>query len=156
MKINLKLLAIMVLLMSFMSAQAGGIPQLDDALFSQAKQVLLYFADGDYESAAAQLEFVDADELEKFVTGNFMNMGADVQTYASVAFWSYNSWFIAVPLYTPSDGSVETIVFRSDDGLAFSGYKYCLWEDVETEYSACDYVIWHEEYSDNEDLFIIE
>lgn len=153
---NLKLLTVMVLLLALGTAQAKGIPQLDEALFDDAKQILLYFADGDYESAAALLEFTDADELKKFVTGNFTCMDSDVQTFVSVAFWGYNSWYIAVPLADPVDGFVETLMLRSDDGDTFSGYKYCLWSEAESEYSKSDYVTWNEEYATADNLYIID
>ena len=153
---RLKLLTVMILLLALGTAQANGIPQLDEALFDDAKQILLYFADGDYESAAKLLDFTDADELKKFVTGNFTCMGSDVQTFVSVAFWSYNSWYIAVPLADPADGFVETLTLRSDDGDTFSGYKYCLWSEVEAEYSKSDYVTWNEEYVTADNLYIID
>ena len=45
---------------------------------------------------------------------------------------------------------------RSDDGDTFSGYKYCLWSEVEAEYSKSDYVTWNEEYVTADNLYIID
>ena len=155
MKKRLMWLIIAVLLFTCAVAQADKIPKLDDALFADAKQALQYIANGDYESAAALLEFVDADELKKF-SGSFTTLSADVQTYVSVAFWNQNAWYIAVPLYEPADSGIEVIAFMSDDGASFCGYQYYTWGDVEAEYSACDYVTWNEEYISQNDLVIIE
>lgn len=156
MKTIAKILCLVLIVPALICAHAETVPMLDDALFDCAKETLLYLSTGDYESAAALLEFADADELESFVTGNFTAMSEEVQTFVSVAFWRYNAWFIAVPLYDPIDGEIETLAFRSDDGLTMSGYRYCTWAEIEEEYTQCDYVIWNEEYSPEESLFIID
>ena len=41
---------------------------------------------------------------------------------------------------------MEALVLRSDDGSAFSGYKYATWGEVKGGYQASDYVTWNEEY----------
>ena len=46
----------------------------------------------------------------------------------------------------PNRDGVEALVLRSDDGAAFSGYKYATWGDVKSGYQASDYVVWNEEY----------
>ena len=145
----------LLLILGATVAHAVEIPQLDSTLFDAAKQSLLYFANGDYESAAELLEFADAEELEKYVSTNFTTMSGDVQTFVSVAFWYNNAWYVAVPLYDPTWCDTETLVFRTDDGLYFNGYKYCMWSDVETAYAACDYVTWNEKYL-TDSPFIIE
>jgi len=156
MKNFIRTLCILLIAQLFVCAHAETVPILDEVLFDSAKQTLLYFSAGDYESAAALVEIADADELEDFVTGNFTGLDEDVQTFVSVAFWRYNAWFIAVPLHDPIDGEIETIAFRSDDGITFSGYRYCTWAEIEEEYNQCDYVIWNEEYIPEGNVFIIE
>ena len=154
----MKKVAMLILMLMFVQglAFAETVPMLDETVFDSAKQTLVYLAAGDYESAAAFLGIADAQEMSEFVDGNFTQMDSEVQTYVAVAFWNYNAWFIAVPLHDPVDGEVETIAFRSDDGLCISGYRYCTWADIENEYTQCDYVVWNEEYLPEESVFIIE
>ena len=71
--------------LSLCAAQAE-VPAIDDQLFVNAKQALVYFGGGDFESAADLLGFADAEELSKFVTGNYTTIGAGVQTAVSVAY----------------------------------------------------------------------
>ena len=131
--------------------------ELDEQLFADAKQALVYFEAADYESAAALLGFADAAELEKFITGNYMTFGTDiVQTTVSVAWWTGNAWVIAVPLYEPGAPEVETLVLLTNntDCTTFCGYTYALWGDVEAAFSECDYVIWNEEYITEDSIVI--
>ena len=46
----------------------------------------------------------------------------------------------------PANGGVEALMLLSDDGKAFSGYRYVTWSRVEKEYAASEKVIWNQEY----------
>lgn len=121
---------------------------LDEQLFMQAKEALTLFEAQDYTSAAELLDFGDAQELERFVAGNYTTFGSGVQTTVSVAWWNGSAWMLAVPLYEPSQPEVETLVLITNinDGSGFGGYQYSIWGDVEASLAHCDYVIWNEEY----------
>lgn len=131
--------------------------ELNEQLFADAKQALVYFEAADYESAAALLGFADAAELEKFITGNYTTFGADaVQTTVSVAWWTGSAWMIAVPLYEPEAPEVEALVLLTNntDCSTFCGYTYARWGDVEAVIAECDYVTWNEEYISEDSMVI--
>lgn len=143
--------AIALLAMIFSTAvyAESAVIELDGQLFADAKQALIYFEAGDYEAAAGLLEFADAEELEKFITGNYTTFGSGtVQTNVSVAWWTGSAWMIAVPLYAPETPDVEALMLMTNnvDCTSFCGYTYALWGDIETALAGCDYVIWNEEY----------
>lgn len=148
MKKIISIIAILSLLFSFAAFGESAVIELDEQLFADAKQALVYFEAADYESAAVLLEFADAAELEKFITGNYTTFGAEpVQTTVSVAWWTGSAWILAVPLYEPGTPEVETLVLLTGpDCTTFCGYTYALWGDVETVLAECDYVTWNEEY----------
>ncbi len=128
------------------AAAETGVPSIDDRMFKDAKQVLVYFDAGDYDSAAALVGFADAKELRKFVEGNFTSIGSGVQSKVSVAYWTGSAWELAVPVAEPNGSDVEVMILVTSDGESFSGYSYSTWGDVEEEYATCDYVVWNEEY----------
>lgn len=131
------------------------VPSIDDALFADAKQALVYFDSGDFDSAASLLEFADADELSKFVSGNFSTIGSGVQTTVSVAYWTGNAWELAVPLQEPVADDVEALILLTEDGTSFTGYAYATWGQVSKEYASCTYVVWNEEYVPS-DPYVVE
>lgn len=155
-----KILCIIAALAMVCSLSAGAestVLELDELLFADAKQALTLFEAGDYETAASLLEFADAVELEKFITGNYTTFGTEpVQTEVSVAWWTGSAWLIAVPLHEPAAPEVETLVLLTSniDCSAFCGYTYALWGDIETALTECDYVIWNEEYTEDESMVI--
>ncbi len=133
------------------------IAPLDDALFDDAKEALVLFEAGDYEAASALLGFATADELMKFVTGNYSTFGnSPVQTKVSVAWWTGSAWLVAVPLCEPASPEVEVLVLMTNDidCSAFCGYRYATWGDIEEALAACDYVIWNEEYIESKSMII--
>ena len=145
------------LLVCACASAESAVIELNEQLFADAKTALTLFEAGDYESAAALLQFADVEALEKFISGNYLTFGdAPVQTEVSVAWWTGSAWAIAVPLYEPADGEVETLVLitNSTDCASFCGYAYALWSDVETAFTQCDYVIWNEEYIADESMVI--
>ncbi len=137
----------MVCLMIGATALAGA-PQLSDSLFSSAKQAVGYLASGEYERLVTLLPFSDvapsASEWESFA-GNYSDMG-HIQSDYAVAYWTGSVWRVAVPLQVPESGSVEALVLSSEDGSAFSGYRYATWSQVEKEYGNSDHVRWSKEY----------
>lgn len=139
------------------------VPELDPMLFMRAKEALVLFDIGDYEGAASLLGFEDSEELKKFMVGNFLTLGGGtieqptVQTTVSVACWLGDMWMLALPLYEPAAPEIDTLVLTisPEDNTRFNGYVYALWGDVELQLSMCDYVIWNEEYIEN-DLVIYQ
>jgi hypothetical protein len=142
-------LALSLSLCAYAAAEEEGVPSIDEKMFKDAKQTLVYFDAGDYESASALVAFADADELQKFVEGNFTTIGSGVQSEVSVAYWTGSTWELAVPVAEPSEEDVEALILLTSDGTSFSGYSYATWGDVEAGYEACDYVVWNEEYIPN-------
>ncbi len=140
---------VLALSLSACAVAEAGVPSIDDKMFKDAKQALVYFDAGDYESAAALVGFADADELQTFVEGNFKTIGSGVQSEVSVAYWTGSTWELAVPLAEPRDADVEALILITDDGKNFTGYSYAKWGDVESEYNGCDYVVWNQEYVSN-------
>ena len=156
-----KLFAILIIvaaLLSSMSAYAGEVSTPGEQMFNDAKKSLAYFEACDYKNAALLLKFADAEELEKFISGNYLTFGAGVQTDVSVAWWNGSTWELAVPLYEPADPMVETLVLTLDanDNAAFCGYSYALWGEIEAWIAECDYVIWNQEYIKSESFVVFE
>ena len=123
-------------------------PQLSDGLFSSAKQAVGYLASGEYERLVTLLPFSDvapsASEWESFAA-NYSDLSG-VQSDYAVAFYSGNTWVVAVPVQVPDSGSVEVLALSSDDGVSFSGYRYATWSQVESACQSSDHVIWNDEY----------
>jgi hypothetical protein len=140
-------LSLLIMVCAYAAAEAG-VPSIDDKLFKGAKQTLVYFDAGDFDSAAGLLGFADAGELSEFAE-IFTALGGGVQTTVSVAYWTGSDWALAVPLSAPGDAAVEALVLHTADGKSFSGCSYADWGQVETAYAACNYVVWNEEYISN-------
>ena len=142
------ILAVLMLCISI-SAYAEEVPQFSDELFTTAKQAMIYLSSGEYERLVTLLPFSDvspsAAEWQSFAEGNFLSF-ENVQTEYSVAYWTGIDWKLAVPVTEPTGGEVEAMVLTSADGMAFSGYRYSLWADVELEYEAAEYVTWNKEF----------
>ena len=123
-------------------------PQLSDSLFSSAKQAVGYLASGEYERLVTLLPFSDvapsASEWESFAA-NYSDL-TGVQSDYAVAFYSGNTWVVAVPVQVPDSGSVEVLALSSDDGVSFSGYRYATWSQVESACQSSEHVIWNDEY----------
>ena len=126
---------------------------LDYELFYRGKNALLMISGGDYEGASGLIGCKE-DGLRNFVEGNYSDLN-DVQTYVAVAYRSADIYYIAIPVYEPTDTTVPAFVFTSNDGSSFSGLKYMTWGEVVSAYMACDYVLWCEEYIDD-DMQIIQ
>ena len=158
MKKIISFVSLLAILFSIPAHAESIVTELDEQFFADAKQSLVYFEAADYEAAAELLKFADAEELEKFITGNYLTFGQDlVQTVVSVAWWTGNAWMIAVPLYAPEAPEIEALVLLTntvDDCTAFCGYTYALWGDVEAVLAECDYVIWNEEYIPEDSMVI--
>lgn len=160
MKRYISVFVILAALLACFGAQAEGsaVPALDEQLFADAKAALVYFEAGDYDSAAQILQFADAEELGRFIEGNYLTLGAGVQTEVSVAWWNGSAWNLGVPLYEPADPFVESLVLTTheDDGAAFCGYMYAMWSEIEAWIAECDYVVWNQEYTDDASFVIYE
>ena len=143
-----KLLCLLVFCLLIGSTALAAPPQLSDSLFSSAKQAVGYLGSGEYERLVTLLPFSDvspsASEWERFSL-NYADLGK-TQTEYAVAYWTGSYWKVAVPVHEPVDGSVEVLVLTSEDGVAFSGYCYATWGDVEGEYGRSDRVLWNREY----------
>ena len=137
-----------VLAILLIGTSALAAPQLSDSLFSSAKQAVGYLASGEYERLVTLLPFSgvapSASEWESFA-GNYYDL-TNVQSDYAVAFYSGNTWVVAVPVQVPDSGSVEVLALSSDDGVSFSGYHYATWSQVENACKNSDHVIWNEEY----------
>lgn len=139
-----------------LTAQAQSGTTFNVRLFADAKKALPLLEAEDYEGASAVLVAFSADELRNFVRDNIFTFGEGVQTTVSVAYWTGSTWNLAVPLYEPIDGQVETLVLLiARDLSGFTGYGCETWDEVSTQYAECDYVIWNEEYVPN-NPYIIE
>ena len=149
MKRILSVALLMALLLSA-CAFAEGVPSISDELFSAAKEALSLLSYGEYARVSEVLPFSggapSAEEWQQFA-GSFSTLDSGtVQREVSVAYWQGSCWYLAVPVTEPNRDGVEALVLRSDDGAAFSGYKYATWGDVQSGYQASDYVVWNEEY----------
>ncbi len=149
MKRILSVALLMALLLSA-CAFAEGVPSISDELFSAAKEALSLLSYGEYARVSEVLPFSggapSAEEWQQFA-GSFSTLDSGtVQREVSVAYWQGSCWYLAVPVTEPNRDGVEALVLRSDDGAAFSGYKYATWGDVKSGYQASDYVTWNEEY----------
>lgn len=157
MKKFISIISLLAMLLSLTAQAENVVIELDEQLFMNAKQALTLFDAGDYEAAAELLQFAGAEEFEKFITGNYTTFGEEpVQTIVSVAWWTGSAWVIAVPLHEPAAPEVETMVLLTDniDCTTFCGYAHALWGDVEAVLAECDYVIWNEEYVEEESMVI--
>ena len=136
-----------VLAILLIGTSALAAPQLSDSLFSSAKQAVGYLASGEYERLVTLLPFSDvapsASEWESFAA-NYSDL-TGVQSDYAVAFYSGNTWVVAVPVQVPDSGSVEVLALSSDDGVSFSGYRYATWSQVENACKNSDHVIWDDE-----------
>ena len=139
-------------------ALADGVPNLSSSLFGSAKEAVACLASGEYERLVTLLPFSDvspsASEWQSFA-GNFSNL-SDVQQDYAVAYWTGACWNIAVPVQVPEDDSVEVLVLTSYDGNTFSGYRYALWSQIESEYSTSDHVSWNQEYVDSAPVVVAD
>lgn len=135
-------LAIMLLAVPALAA-----PQLSDSLFAAAKQAAAYLVAGDY-ARLAQLPFSgsapDVNEWASFAA-NYAAADYAQQEYA-VGYWLNDRWQVAVPLRAPDSPNVEVLLLTSEDGYAFSGYRYASWGQVEQEYAIGEHVVWNAEY----------
>ena len=147
-----RILSVALLMAQLLSACAfaEGVPSISDELFSAAKEALSLLSYGEYARVSEVLPFSggapSAEEWQQFA-GSFSTLDSGtVQREVSVAYWQGSCWYLAVPVTEPNRDGVEALVLRSDDGAAFSGYKYATWGDVKSGYQASDYVVWNEEY----------
>lgn len=135
-------------------------PQISGKLFSTAKEALSYLSSGEYERLVTLLPFSDvspsAAEWQDFAEGNFSSLSGGVQSEYAVAYWNGSCWKVAVPVDTPDNGNVETLVLTSADGKAFSGYRYSSWSSVKSEYEGASYVTWNKEYISSEPMIVID
>ena len=149
MKRILSVALLMALLLSA-CAFAEGVPSISDELFSAAKEALSLLSYGEYARVSEVLPFSggapSAEEWQMFADSFSTLDSGTVQREVSVAYWQGSCWYLAVPVTEPNRDGVEALVLRSDDGAAFSGYKYATWGDVKSGYQASDYVVWNEEY----------
>lgn len=139
------------------AALAESAPKLDDNLFLYAKKALTCLASGEYERLVSNLPFSDvspsASEWQSFA-GNFLDL-AEPQTEYAVAYWNGLCWNIAVPVREPSEAGVEVFVLTSFDGLSFSGYRYDMWEQIQTDYASSEHVSWNKEYAGSAPMVFI-
>jgi len=128
------------------------VPSLSESLFKYAKKAITALADGDYEKVVTGLPFSDvspsAEEWRNLAEGSFSALaGSSPQTKYAVAYWTGNVWKVAVPVATPSSGSIETLVLVSEDGATFTGYGCSSWKKIESESQSSSYVSWNDEYN---------
>ena len=151
------LIGVLAMLFAACAQAESGVTVMNDMLFMDAKQAVLLFEAGDYEGAAELLGFGTAEEFEKFITGNYFTFGIEpAQTIVSVAWWNGSCWLVAVPLHEPAAPEIETLVLATDsiDCSTFCGYTFATWGMVEAELALTDYVLWNEEYIENESMII--
>ena len=107
---------------------AEGVPSISDDLFSAAKEALSLLSYGEYARVSEALPFSggapSAEEWQKFAESFSTLSSGTVQREVSVAYWQGSCWYLAVPVSEPNRDCVEALMLRSDDGAAFSGYKY--------------------------------
>lgn len=142
-----KLLSLLlVLLLTVLPALAA--PQLSDSLFTAAKQAAAWLLAGDFDALSSRMPFSgaapDAGEWASFAA-NYHTAGPAQQQYA-VGYWLNGSWRVAVPLQAPDTAQVEVLLLTSEDGYAFSGYRYANWGQVAQECAAGEHVVWNAEY----------
>ena len=128
-------------------APALAAPQLSDSLFAAAKQAAECLVAGDYDRLA-QMPFSGAapgpGEWASFAA-NYSPVGHAQQQYA-VGYWINEGWRVAVPMTAPDSPDVQVLLLTSEDGYAFSGYRYADWGQVEQEYAQSEHVVWNAEY----------
>lgn len=131
------------------AAGAWASPELNEKLFSKAKQSISLMSYGEYEEATQNLNSdASAEELEQFVCDELSDaFGATIQQEVAVAYWDGSQWIIAVPIKEPVDGSIQTFFITSADGSSISDYGAMSWADVEEALPNCDSVIWKNEYT---------
>ena len=148
----------LALLLFALPASAAGAPQLSGRLIPAAKQGAVCLASGEYERLVTLLPFSGtapgADEWAGFAR-SYSTRGR-AQTDYAVAYWTGDSWRIAVPLETPDNGGVEVLMLMSADGTTFSGYRYATWSQVELELHASDHVTWDREYVGGEPQVFVD
>lgn len=149
----------LVMLILLGSAACAQVPTLSENLFKYAKNALKCLAAGDYQKVVTSLPFSDvspsAKEWSGFAEGSFASLsGEKPQTDYAVAYWTGNTWKVAVPLKAPVSGDVETFVLVSEDGGSFSGYGCSNWGSIQKEYQKSDYVSWDKEYNNSTSVVI--
>lgn len=152
------LLCMALLLICTASAFAQA-PSLSSNLFKYAKEALVTLANGDYQKVVTLLPFSgispSADEWRSLAEDGFSSLsGASPQTRYAVAYQIGNVWKIAVPIATPDNSSVETLVLLSEDGQSFTGYGCTSWKKVMSELENSDYVSWNEEYNPSTSVIV--
>ena len=123
---------------------------MGDALFTLAKEAVSLMGAEDYEGCANRLPFSEpvptADDWQNFVAGFTALAGTQTQSEISVAYWTDGLWYLAVPVALPENGSVEVVLFTSENGETFCAYSRAVWDDVVSAYTNSEYVIWNKEY----------
>jgi len=145
-----KAIAFAVVFALITASAFAAVPGIGNGLFANAKEAVSLLSYGEFDRVVAILPFSgsapSAAEWQSFAQ-NFSSLGSGtVQREVSVAYWTGNSWNLAVPVLAPDSDKVEALVLTSDDGLGFSGYKYARWGEVRMGYENADYVIWNKEY----------
>ena len=159
---------IAALLLLPMTAYAEKPKDIDEDLFTIAKETVVSLANDDFEQISLELTLSTGiapttEELELFAE-NFLTLSpATVQSEISVAYWTEEGWLLAVPVTLPAEEEItdpekptEAMVFASKDGVAFDSYCYMLWEDVVSAYEASEYVIWNKEYIPGQLTIIVD
>ena len=142
-------LAVCIALGLLYAAGAGASPELNEKLFSKAKQAVSLMSYGEYDEAIQKLNLdVNADELERFVCEELSDVfSATIQQEVGVAYWDGSLWTIAIPIKEPTDGTVQTFYITSEDGQSPSGYGAKSWSDVEDALLECEEIVWKNEYN---------
>lgn len=142
-------LAVCIALGLCYASGAGASPELNERLFSRAKQAVSLMSYGEYDEAIQKLKLdVEADELEQFVCDELSDVfSATIQQEVGVAYWDGSQWTVAVPIKEPTDGSVQTFYIISEDGESASGYGAMSWSEVEDALVDCESLIWKNEYA---------
>lgn len=122
-------IAIALLLLLQLSALAE--PSLDRQLLSVARSAVGYLSSGEYERLVTLLPFSGispgASEWERF-SRNYEDLSGGKASRA-VAYWLNDHWNIAAPV----GNSKEALILLSEDGSAFSGYRYATWSQIKRE-----------------------
>lgn len=152
---------ILALLLSLLCSAAAlaEVPSLGEGMFKYAKNTLACLGSGAYDKIVTSVPFSDvspsADEWASLAEGAFTTLsGSTPQKKYAVAYWTGETWKLAVPVSEPSSADVEALVLFSEDGKTFSGYSCASWGKVEKEYRKAEYVQWNEEYNGSTSVII--
>lgn len=140
------------------TAQAA---EISSKLFAPAKEALSLISYGEHKKALKKLGLGTGSSavkaLKKFAQEELSELEwITPQTDVAVGYQSGKNYKLAVPLESPSDGSVTALVLLSEDGKAFSGYSAMSWSDVKAGVADSSSVTWNKEYSPGDPVIVAD